>query len=134
MNMLTSIKDKLTRSRHTRIESQDDMNQLTELTPSVYGYPPANVSQEYFDRPRTSGQYDPALSQGEQNFTPGDGDDQPLTGESTGLRRGVRNDGYSSPPLPVGMMPMKKRKSKFDCNFWGKILFCAVLFALYVYL
>jgi hypothetical protein len=129
--MLSAIKGRLSRPRqpgHIRVHSQDDLTQLTQLTPrAIYGNTSANPSQEYFDR-------SPSYVEGFQNPEGGDGDQEPLTSSQGEFRRGMRDDGYSSPPLPVTMPIKRKRKSKFSWTFVAKLAFCFGLFGTYVLL
>ena len=132
--MLSSIKDRLKRPppQHIRVHSQDDLTQLTQLSPwprTPYGNPAASASDDYLSR---SAGYD----DGSRNMdNHGDGEEQPLTGEERSeFRRGMRDDGYPSPPLPVSMSHPRKKKSRFNWAFWIKLVFCAALLGAYVFL
>ena len=125
--MFSALRGRLNRPRHIRVDSHDDLTQLTQLTPRTpYGIPPTTGSSEYFDR--TQG---PDETGGASDF--GGGDEQPLTGGETRFRRGIRYDEYTSPPLPTSAAS-RRRKSDFGWLFWIKCGFCAITFGAYVYL
>jgi hypothetical protein len=128
------LREKLTGgARHRRIESQEDVTALADLSASPYDNPFAAESQDYFDRRRRH-----SLHLTESSQTPGDGDaygdDQPLTGPPTAFHRGV-HDEYVSPPVTSSLPPLKeKQKSKPKWKILGKAAFCIVAFLIYVYL
>ena len=130
--MFTSLRERL-RGDRRRVKIQDDLTQLTELSPPPYHTTVDAEREQYFGRTRPVLNTSSNTGEGEEEHQPltaGDPDDVPP------FHRGVQSD-YPDPLSTSSSQQVRKKQSKWNLQTtrkWQKILFCLMAFGFYAYL